>query len=173
MTQKRAVKLAILAILLVIFLAANDSIADLIRIGRFAPDFLLLFPVFAGLLRGRFAGCGVGALVGLCHDLLIGRYIGAGVLAMGLVGLFSGWIGNKFFRENYLLPMVAAAVGKLTADLSYWVLISIFGAKISLKGTLLFYTLPSMLYTAILAPFLYVLVYKLADSRWFREEDRF
>ena len=65
--------------------------------GIFCPQLLLFFPIYGGILEGSKTGMIMGGISGLLMDLIIGRFIGIGVITWLAVGWLAGRYGNPFF----------------------------------------------------------------------------
>lgn len=146
-------------ILLVAFLV-QSVLATYLSIGEVVPDLLLVVVLSYGLLFGWQIGLGAGMLGGLLLDLNTGRFIGLHVLTLGLVGLVSGVIEEKVFKDNLLLAPAAGFVGSMASHSIVVLALWLFGWKFNLAETLRSTILPAALYDMVLAAIVYGRIYK-------------
>jgi len=63
--------------------------------GSLAPDTILLIAIYCGLRFEKFRGIQIGILLGLTQDLLSYGLLGINFLTKGLIGFFSGIVGES------------------------------------------------------------------------------
>jgi rod shape-determining protein MreD len=107
-----------LAVLLVVALLLQTTVASDLRIRGVSPDFMLLLTICAGLAGGPDTGGVVGFLAGLLIDLFLhATPFGLSALTYCLVGYGVGILRRSALREGGLLApataLVASAVGVL------------------------------------------------------------
>ena len=94
-------------------------------------DLLLVATVCTGLLYGRGKGVAVGFFAGLMQDLLSGFLFGYHILTRMLCGFLCGLTEKQIFKENPLIPVFAAALATILAQLVYWMSAYLAGAAFS------------------------------------------
>ena len=72
---------------------------------KIKPDLVLVMVVLYALLNGARGGLMAGAFMGLLQDLLRGRLFGMNLLALALTAWAVGWLENKIYKDNLLVPM--------------------------------------------------------------------
>ncbi|BAS28617.1 rod shape-determining protein MreD [Limnochorda pilosa] len=77
------------------------------------PDLVTLLVVLFGLLWGPRSGAALGFAGGMALDLLTGYLVGLGALSRAVVGGLAGLAGERFFSENFLVPILSVLVGTL------------------------------------------------------------
>ncbi len=142
-----------------------------IRIGGVQPDLLLIYIVFLGILEGPLYGGIAGGVLGLISDMMIGQYIGLGMLGRILAGIVAGYLGEKFYRDNYWITIAATVFAVDITEFIFCFGANLLGWSLSLWGYTLPYILVASLYNGILAPFLYVLFYFCCENGWLKKID--
>lgn len=80
---------------------------------KIKPDLVLVLVILYALLNGVRGGLAAGAIMGLLLDLLRGRVFGMNLLALALTAGAAGWLENKIFKENLLVPVVVVFIASL------------------------------------------------------------
>ncbi len=101
-------------------------------------DLLLVVTVCAGLLAGREQGVAVGFFAGLLQDLLSGFLFGYHTLTRMLCGFLCGLMEKQIFKENFLVPMVAAASATVATQIFYWLSAYFVGEHVVFSRAMLF-----------------------------------
>ena len=150
MMKKRVVTIALVAVFGLLLEATI-----LAQFGTVRPDFLLLLTVTYGLLRGPWYGAGVGLCVGLFGDIFIGGVMGLGALAKTITGFLVGLFEKVIFKDNLLIPLIAAFFGSMMADGLFLLLRSTLGWPAGSFLPLFARLALVAFYNALLAPFIY------------------
>ena len=66
------------------------------------PDLIVVIVIIFAIFNGPVFGAKFGLLAGLLLDILTGQLIGLGALTKMTAGIASGFVGQRFFKENYL-----------------------------------------------------------------------
>lgn len=152
----------ILAIIVVAALVLQTIVAPFLSPFGLIPDFVLLLAVAYGLLKGPIFGASIGLAGGFIVDFAGGvGVLGVNALAKMTTGLFCGLMEKTIFKDNLLVPAIAAIVTTLMHELIIYFVLSALGWQILFLHNFLRYTLPLTLYHAVLAPFVYYFVYRL------------
>jgi rod shape-determining protein MreD len=106
---------AVAAILIAI--ALQTTLANLVFRGSTAIDLVLIVVVFVAIKSGPVTGLVAGTVAGLIQDALSSGILGIGGLAKTIVGFLSGVLGTQFIvtapLPRFLLLMVATALHAL------------------------------------------------------------
>lgn len=135
--------------------------ADLNLPGNIVPDLVLIMVISYSLLRGPDEGLFFGLAAGLFLDLVAGGVIGIQTLAKAIAGFTAGLLEKTIFKDNLLVPVIAAFVGTLILE-SLSVLM-----QLSFHGNYNFWLLmvsaiiPLALYNAAFAPLIYKVFLKM------------
>jgi rod shape-determining protein MreD len=84
------------AIIAMLLSVAHLLILDLIRVGNFTPDLLLILVVWIAIREGRFTAVVAGFFIGLLFDIVSADVIGTNALAKTVGGFIAGF----FYREG-------------------------------------------------------------------------
>ncbi|NLG84390.1 MAG: rod shape-determining protein MreD [Firmicutes bacterium] len=158
--KKRVVAIFFVAVFGLLFQATILARFDLFGLAL-KPDFLLLLTVTYGLLKGPWYGASMGLLLGLFGDLFIGGVMGLGALAKMGTGFLVGLFEKLIFKDNLLVPAVAAFLASLIADGAFLLLRAALGWPAGSFFPLLARLILFAFYNAILAPLVYRPFYRL------------
>ena len=98
------------ALFVLLLYVVQTSLLPLIAFHGASADFLLLFAVSFGFIRGMRLGVLAGFLAGLLQDLLSGTFLGMNTLTKMLAGLIAGALSDRVFKEQMLLPVVSSGI---------------------------------------------------------------
>lgn len=124
------------------------------------PDLLLLAVASTGLLFGKEAGVGIGFFAGLLQDLLSGNIFGLNILAKMTVGYAFGLAERNVFKENILLPVIAAAMASVLNSLVIILYLYILGYDNNPLGMAVNGILPIIAYNMVAAIPVHMIIYK-------------
>ncbi len=92
-------------------------------LGWRAPmDFLVLALLLASIRVRPAVGALIGLALGIVSDSLTPDSLGAGALAMTIVGYLASWLKAVFFADNIALNAFFFFLGKWVFDLIYFIL---------------------------------------------------
>lgn len=81
------------------------------------PDLIMLLVIYLALHHRLLPGVIWGLGAGLVQDLYLGRYIGMYTLTLAVVALFSSWLSQRWYRDNFplmtLLVFLTTGLGQL------------------------------------------------------------
>lgn len=136
------------ALLLLVALALQSTLAPRIAIGGIRPDLLVAFVVYVGWMRGPVAGTIAGFCVGLFQDLDAAGPLGLNALAKSVTGFLVARAGFRVHRSNVGVRFVFFLLAMLLHDLVYFA-VDTGGDPGALAAQMLFRTLPAALYTTL------------------------
>ncbi len=128
--------------------------------GVLAPQLLMFFPVFGGMLSGPVSGAKHGAIVGLLQDLVIGRFIGLNIITWAIVGFLAGHTTKGLFKENYFIGIVAIFCACIASAVTYTLLVGLVSGEFFSMTKISQIVLGGVVSNCILAPILYVPTYR-------------
>jgi len=96
------VRVAGIALAIVLAVALQTTLARFLVRGTFAVDLVLVVVVYVALTFGPVAGMLTGTVAGLIQDALSSGIIGVGGLAKTVVGFLAGVIGTQFIVAQSL-----------------------------------------------------------------------
>lgn len=145
----------LIVLLALLGLVLQSTLFNQLAVAGVKPDLVLILALFYSIFRGPLPGGLAGFFLGLLEDLYVGRLIGMNALAKGLTTLLSGWLAERAFRENMLVPIITLFLGSLFNQFVFLLLGKVGGLDWPLS--LWFWKgLPVAIYNACLVPFVYV-----------------
>ena len=85
------------------------------------PDLLIIFVIFLGLFYGMRIGLEVGLVSGLLKDILGIEPFGINIFIFGALGLISGALSDKVYKENFLSQVsISFIAAYLISGLCLW-----------------------------------------------------
>lgn len=138
--------------LLVLPLAAilQSTVVPLVRVAGGGPDLVLLLVLSWTLLSGPEEGALWAVVGGISQDLLMGFPTGTTALALVVaVGLASVAL-RQVAPGNLILPPLAGIAATGAYHVTLIVLFTFIGRSVGIGYTLVYVTLPSMLFNALL-----------------------
>ncbi len=123
-----------------------------------SPNLLIILTASAAIIDGSLEGCVVGFICGLLLDLTYGSTPGLYAFGHLIIGYAAGNVSRLIYKEDITLPLIVIS----GADLFYGLFVFAAGFLIRGRTSFLFYfrriILPEVVYTAIIAIFLYRLI---------------
>lgn len=117
-----------------------------------------------GFMRGDKSGIWVGLLCGLLMDIMFGSYLGFYALIYMYIGFIVGQFSREFFRQNILLPIILIISGDFVYGFVCYVLMFLFRVRLNLPYYMVHVIIPEMIYTTIVAVFLYPLLMRINNK---------
>lgn len=129
--------------------------------GMVKPDLIFVMVISYGLLRGPDEGTLFGLIAGFFLDLLSGGVIGIGALIKMVAGFSAGLMEKVIFKDNLLIPAIAAFFGTIIFELLNLLMHLSFKSHFNFGYTLLYSILPLAVYNTLVAPVIYHFLLKL------------
>jgi rod shape-determining protein MreD len=136
-------------------------LADLNFPGDIVPDLILIMVISYGLLRGPDEGLFFGLAAGLFLDLIAGGLIGIQTLSKTIAGFSSGLLEKTIFKDNLLVPVIAALIGTIILESFNVLMLLSFHGNYNYWLVLVSAIIPLSLYNAVFAPVIYHLFLKM------------
>lgn len=136
-------------------LILQTTVLDFLAVKGVKPDLVMLLVVLSGFLLGSREGAFLGFAGGIIEDLFAGSYIGLNALSNMAAGYLAGIAGERLYRENTVIATGVtffAAFAGLTVN---YILLLYLDIQVPPLYALFRVVLPTAVYTAILAPFLF------------------
>lgn len=142
--------------LLFILIVFQSFFSDVVSIKGIRLDLAIFVLVYVGLSRGPAQGAIFGFLIGLLLDILTPERLGLGALIKSLVGFTVGNFKDRLFLESPYSKGAIVFLGVLLNDLFYLPLSG--GVTPFTFQTILYYSLPSALYTSVVGILIFVIL---------------
>lgn len=150
-----------LVALISLSLMLQTVVFPFLKIMGAVPDLILLITVSIGLLYGEREGMATGILGGLLTDLLHGHFVGLSAFSKGATGFFFGYLSDRIFKDNLVVPVVAGFAGTIIEQIAYLLAGNTVGQVLPVWPGAYRVVLPMALYDALLGPLTFVWVYNL------------
>lgn len=124
-------------------------------------DLLLILVVLASLHLGKKQGAMLGFSAGLLQDLGSGTFFGMNTFSKLLLAYFFGLAERKVFKENLVLPILAAIAATLGNYFIMAVIMVLLGYRFSFPESLVTMMAPLLIYNVFLSLPLHKLVWKI------------
>jgi rod shape-determining protein MreD len=138
--------------LTLLVLVVQTTLLRYMALGGLTPDLILIWVVVIAIRRGQIPATVAGFCAGLALDLLSGNDGMLGLAA--LTKTAAGFLAGYFYSENKVLQTLSSYRFILTLllvatvhNLVYFI-IFLQGSEVSWWGAVLFYGIPSAIYTA-------------------------
>ncbi len=149
-----------------------------IALANISPNLLLIVVVSGAFLNGQKSGILLGFFSGILLDIYYGMsgIIGFNAILFIYIGYIAGWFHEVFYDDDIKLPLLLIAIADFVCNFLHFV----FGFLLKNKLDLPFYfkriMLPELVYTVVVAIFLYKLLFfinKLVKKQEVRSEGKF
>ena len=145
-------KQAVYLITFILCAVLQAGVAPAIAIAGCSPNFLLIPVLLVSLRSGSGAGGATGFFMGLLYDLMGSGTIGCMALVFTITALVVGFLGASMDMNTPVTAAILAVASSLFVELVY----AIVAVLTSSEGggalsTVLSYSLPTALYTAVFA----------------------
>lgn len=146
----------------------QTSVVTFFQVGNARADLLLIITFSAGLIFGRTAGVSVGFFSGLLWDLLTAQFFGMNTLAKLIIGYIAGVFEKKVFKENPILPVVAAFLATFIHEIVLYICAYMLNIKAPILPLFGKIVLPTAIYNCLVGPFVYFAIYRFRSGLWLK-----
>jgi len=144
--------------LLFILIIFQSFFSGVVTIKGIRLDLAVLILVYIGLTKGPAQGAIFGFLIGLLLDVFTPQRLGLGALIKSLIGFTVGNFKDNLFLESSYSKGAIIFLSVILNDLLYHLLSE--GVTLFTFHTILYYSLPSALYTCGAGVLLFVVLEK-------------
>lgn len=132
-----------------------------IALAGMVPNLILIVVVAYGYMRGRAEGMYVGFASGLLVDLLYSDLIGMNAILYVLVGYVAGICNEIYYRDEVSVPIILIAISDFLFNFGYYVFQFLLRGRLDIIYYVWKTILPEMVYTVLIAVFLYQLLHAM------------
>ncbi|MGM0369383.1 MAG: rod shape-determining protein MreD [Bacillota bacterium] len=125
------------------------------------PDLLLIVSTMAAVNYGRTAGGSLGFIAGILQDWFTGGLFGIHSLSKVITGYLCGFLRDHIYQKHFLTSSVITLFATLVDQFLILVLSSLLVKIEILQYGIKTVVIPLAIWNAIIALFLYPLIYKL------------
>ncbi len=134
------------------------SVFDWFRIASVSPNLLIVLTASIGFMRGKKEGLLVGFFSGLLLDIMAGNLLGFYALVYMAIGYMNGFFQRVYYPENIRLPIISIGLSDFSVNLIIYIFMFFMRRRFSFGYYLIHTILPELVYTAITAVFLYLIL---------------
>ncbi|MDR3348347.1 MAG: rod shape-determining protein MreD [Acidaminococcales bacterium] len=131
--------------------ALQTTFSHFLSVYGIRPDIPLAFAIFAGTAAGGTAGMTAGFFVGLFCDLLNIGFFGFNIFFLFFVGLCSGAMQKKVFKDNCLFPLFLSAGFNVAREAAWAAALFLCGYRLTDTSALLSAAFGRIAYNILLA----------------------
>ena len=149
------------ALIIIVCFLLQSTVFRTFSIGDISPNLMIIVATAFGFMRGRKEGMLVGFFSGLIVDLASGGILGFYALLYTIVGYLNGYFASSFFPDDLKLPVLLMALSDFICNIAIYVVMFLFNGKFSIIFYLGHVIMPELIYTMIVAVFLYFILLKI------------
>lgn len=149
----------ILFVTVIVSFLLQCTVIQSFAIGSIAPNLLIILCVSMGIMRGSRSGMFLGFFVGLLADIFFGSVFGFYALIYMYVGYFSGCAHQVYYDDDMKVHLLLVAGFDLLYNFSVYALQFLLRGRLGLFTYLKRIIIPEMLYTVLIAVFMYRVYY--------------
>ena len=137
------------------------------------PDIMMIIVVTIAYSGGKNQGMLCGFISGLLLDFSLSSVLGVNALAYMLIGCLAGYVNKIYSPREYSIPLIMIGGFEFTYGVLYYFCNFFMRGRFNMGFYMLRYTLPTVVYTLLVAVILYKLFNQFAVWRYrlkYREE---
>ncbi len=148
-------------IFVMIFFLIQSCFNSVISIGEIAPNLMIILVFSWGFLNGRKSGVLIGFFGGLLVDIFYGPegVIGFTALIYMFVGFLCGMLHEIFYGDDIKFPIALVVISDFAYNFIYYVIMFLLRNKLDLSFYMTRIIIPSVIYTTVVAIFLYKFIF--------------
>ena len=142
---------AALAVLILGLYAAQTSLLTYLDYNGVSANLMLAVVVSTSLLRGLYIGVAMALFTGLLQDFTTGDFFGCTTFAYMTIGLIFGKLSERFVKDQFLLPVLAAPVATVIYFFMMMMFILMLGYPLDVTESVKTTLIPLIFYQIIFA----------------------
>ena len=146
---------------IIISLILQTTVFRYVDFGGIVPNLLIILTSAFGFMRGDKSRVWVGFFCGFLVDVFFGTYLGFYALIYMYLGFIVGKFNKIFYPENILLPLMLIISSDFIFGFICYVLLFMFRNKYDLGYYMMNVIIPEVVYTSLVAIFLYPLLVRV------------
>ncbi|HCA30883.1 MAG TPA: rod shape-determining protein MreD [Ruminococcaceae bacterium] len=132
------------------------------EIGGARPTLIIPVVVCIAMFEGPVGGAAAGVAGGILWDVFSDRLLGFNALLLLIICCICGLLSQLLIRNNLISSMLMAAAALVFHSLIDWFIYDLMLENDQALNVLLWFTLPGFIYSLILTPLLYYVIYSVA-----------
>ncbi|MBE5845367.1 MAG: rod shape-determining protein MreD [Butyrivibrio sp.] len=146
---------------IIISFIMQTTVFRYVDFGGIVPNLLIILTSAFAFMRGDKSGMWVGFFCGFLVDIFFGTYLGFYALIYMYLGFVIGKFNKIFYPENILLPLLLIVSSDFLFGFICYVLLFMFRNKYDLGYYMMNVIIPEVVYTSLVAVFLYPLLVRM------------
>lgn len=146
---------------IIICFLLQSTVFQWLAIASVSPNLLIVLTAAIGFMRGRKEGLLTGFFCGLLMDIMSGNVIGLFALLYTLTGYINGLFKKSYYPEDIKLPVLSVILSDFLINLVIYLISFLTRGRFSIGYYLYHLILPELVYTAVVAVFLYLILLKV------------
>ena len=142
---------------LILCFLLQSAVMPAIDMAGVVPDLLLILVITVAYTRGRVAGMLTGFAAGLLTDVCFNEMVGLCALFYLCIGYIAGYSQKIYDERDYTLPLLMIALGEFLYSFAYYVAYFLLRSRTEFGYYFVHLILPRIVYTVLIAAFLYPL----------------
>ena len=142
-------------ILIILCYILQVSVFSFFKLAGIVPNIMLILVVSFALMRGQTEGMLIGFFSGMLIDIMAGDAIGFYALIFLFVGYTNGLLAKIFYANNILLPLGMIFINSVAYNFIVYICQFLLRNRTDLGFYLMHVMLPEVVYTFLIAIFLY------------------
>lgn len=132
-----------------------------IELAGMVPNLILVVVVAYGYMRSKAEGMYVGFASGILIDLLYSDLIGMNAVLYMTIGYVAGICNEIYYRDEVSVPLIIIAISDFIFNFGYYVFQFLLRGRLDIFYYIWRTILPEMVYTVLIAVFLYQLLHAM------------
>lgn len=153
--MKRYLSLVILSFICFVL---QSTLLPHVKLANIMPNLLIVITSVGGFMYGRKAGMFAGVLCGILLDFMYSNVIGILIFIYALIGYLNGIVNKLYFKEDYVIPLIAIALSDLLYGILYYICNFLLRGRLDMGYYLFHIMIPEAIYTVCVGFFLYRLM---------------
>jgi len=129
--------------------------------GGIVPNLLIIVTSSLAFMRGDKSGIVAGLFCGILVDVFFGSYLGFYAMIFMYIGFIIGKFNKIFYPENIILPLGLIVSADFVYGFICYILLFMFRNKFNLGYYMIHVIIPEVVYTALVAVFLYPVLIRI------------
>ena len=146
------------AILVIIMALVESKWPYALRIQGVVPQLVLILVVYFAITEGEERAMFTAVLGGIFKDVATGALLGHFVLCLVIVGYVTGALAKRLITDNPLVKTAAVFCASLGHSVIYLAIDYVQRADTGTLSALLATAIPQAFYTALMTPFIFMLL---------------
>lgn len=162
---KKYIRRIIIAALIIIFcFLLQTAVFSNLELAGVCPNIMICVVSTYGFMKGSKKGILIGFFSGILIDVFSGFYFGFFALIFLFIGYLNGFFKKLFYGDDLKLPLVLIGTSDLLYGVICYLTLFLFRNRYHFSFYLSNIILPEVVYTELIAIFIYYLILKINNK---------